>query len=131
MGSSQLIEISVRWTDVDAYQHVSHMALVGLLDDGRGRWLERVVGPQTSNWDYVVARLEVDFRAPAALGEWTLFGSFAVEHVGSSSVRLRERLLTASGVVVVDAVSVVVAWDRERSAGRPLTGVEKSLLVAG
>ncbi|MFC8386677.1 acyl-CoA thioesterase [Nocardia sp. NPDC057272] len=129
MGSTQLIEIPVRWTDVDAYRHVSHMALVALLDDGRGRWFECVVGSEVMGWEYVVARLEVDFRAPAVLGERALFGSFAVERVGSSSVRLRERLMTASEVVVVDAVCVVVAWDRERSVGRALTGVEKSLLV--
>ncbi|WP_101468768.1 acyl-CoA thioesterase [Nocardia fluminea] len=131
MGTSELIEIPVRWTDVDAYQHVSHMALVALLDDGRGRWLERVIGPQAPGWEYVVARLEVDFRAPAVLGERALFGSFTIEHVGTSSVRLRERLLTASEVVVVDAVCVVVAWDRRQSVSRALTGVEKSLLVGG
>ncbi|MFQ6230896.1 acyl-CoA thioesterase [Nocardia sp. NPDC002869] len=129
MSTTQVIEIPLRWTDVDAYRHVSHMALVTILDDGRGRWLERIVGSHVPGWGYVVARLELDFRAPAPLGEPKLFGSFAVEHVGSSSIRLRERLTAGSGAVVVEAVSVLVAWEPERSVSRALTEREKSLLV--
>lgn len=82
-----------------------------------------------SGLGYVVARLALDFRAPASLGERVLFGSFAVEHVGSSSIRLQERLTTNSGSVVVEAVSVIVAWDQDQAVGRPLTGAEKAALT--
>ncbi|MHA4850149.1 acyl-CoA thioesterase [Rhodococcus sp. MSC1_016] len=129
MGTSQVIGIPLRWNDVDAYRHVSHVALVAILDDGRGRWLDSVVGSLLPGWGYVVARLELDFRAPASLGERVLFGSFAVEHIGSSSIRLQERLTTDSGTVVVEAVSVIVAWDQDEAVGRPLTGAEKAALA--
>ena len=129
MDISQVIGIPLRWNDVDAYRHVSHMALVAILDDGRGRWLDSVVGSLVPDWGYVVARLELDFRAPASLGERVLCGSFAVEHVGSSSIRLHERLTTNSGTVVVEAVSVIVAWDQDQAVGRPLTGEEKAALT--
>lgn len=50
MGASQVIGIPLRWNDVDAYRHVSHMALVAILDDGRGRWLDSIVGSLVPDW---------------------------------------------------------------------------------
>lgn len=121
------VEVELRWTDVDAYRHVSHMALVTIADQGRGRWLDSVADLPT-DWAYVVAHLELDFRSPAALDDRKLLCTFVVDHVGTSSIRLRERVTTPAGAVVLDAVSVIVAWDMERAESRALTEEEKALL---
>jgi acyl-CoA thioester hydrolase len=121
------VEVELRWTDIDAYRHVSHMALVTIADQGRGRWLERLGSP-SADWSYVVAHLELDFRSPATLDDRKLLCSFVVDHVGTSSVRLRERFTTPTGTVVLEAVSVIVAWNTDRSQSRALTEEEKSLL---
>ena len=126
MDISQVIGIPLRWNDVDAYRHVSHMALVAILDDGRGRWLDSVVGSLVPGWGYASPGSSWTSGPPPSLGERVLCGFVAVEHVGSSSIRLHERLTTNSGTVVVEAVSVIVAWDQDRAVGRPLTGEEKA-----
>ncbi|MFE7416155.1 acyl-CoA thioesterase [Rhodococcus sp. NPDC057529] len=125
------VEVELRWTDIDAYRHVSHMALVAIADQGRGRWLDSVAH-LPADWAYVVAHLELDFRSPAVLDDRKLLCSFVVDLVGTSSIRLRERVTTPAGAVVLDAVSVIVAWNMERSESRALTEEEKSVLeVAG
>ena len=125
--TTDTVEVELRWTDIDAYRHVSHMALVTIADQGRGRWLESL-GDLSADWSYVVARLELDFRATAVLDDRKLLCSYVVEHVGTSSVRLREQITTPTGTVVLEAVSVIVAWNSDRSRSRALTEEEKSLL---
>ncbi|QTJ67937.1 acyl-CoA thioesterase [Rhodococcus sp. ZPP] len=121
------VEVELRWTDIDAYRHVSHMALVTIVDQGRGRWLDSL-GELPDDWSYVVARLELDFRSPAVLDDRKLLCSFAVDHVGTSSIRLHEQVTTPTGTVVLEAVSVIVAWNTDLSRSRALTEEEKSLL---
>ncbi|MFD7007039.1 acyl-CoA thioesterase [Rhodococcus jostii] len=122
-----VVEVELRWTDIDAYRHVSHMALVTIADQGRGRWLDSL-GELPNDWSYVVARLELDFRSPAVLDDRKLLCSFVVDHIGTSSIRLHEQVTTPTGTVVLEAVSVIVAWNTDLSQSRALTEEEKSLL---
>jgi acyl-CoA thioesterase FadM len=124
------VEVEIRWPDIDAYGHVSHMALVAIAEHGRSRWLDATLDLAPETWPYVVAHLEMDFRAPAVFTDRRLLCSFEPERVGTSSVTLRERLATPGGAVVMEARSVIVSWDEQRSESRPLTDDERSRLTA-
>jgi acyl-CoA thioesterase FadM len=122
------VEVEIRWPDIDAYGHVSHMALVAIAEHGRSRWLDATLDVEPDTWPYVVVHLEMDFRAPAVFTDRRLLCSFEPERVGTSSVTFRERFATPCGAVVMEGRSVIVSWDEERSASRPLTDDERARL---
>jgi acyl-CoA thioester hydrolase len=123
------VEVEIRWPDIDGYGHVSHMALVTIAEHGRSRWLDATLDVAPETWPYVVVRLELDFRAPAAFTDRSLRCSYAAERIGTSSVTLRERMTTPGGDVVMEGTSVIVSWDQARSVSRPLTEHEISRLT--
>jgi acyl-CoA thioester hydrolase len=60
MAHEKLIEI--RWSDVDAYLHVNNAVYATYLEEGRDAWLEAVLGNSGDPWDFVLARVAIDFR---------------------------------------------------------------------
>jgi len=123
------IDVDIRWADVDAYGHVHHIALVGIAEHGRSRWLDRLLRSQ-STWPYAVVRLAVDFRSPAFFEEHVVRCSFRVLEVGTSSVRLAERLAAPDGREIAAGETVIVAWDIETMRPRPLSATECERLGA-
>jgi acyl-CoA thioester hydrolase len=122
------VEVEIRWPDIDAYGHVSHMALVAIAEHGRSRWLDATLEVVPDTWAYVVVRLELDFRAPALFTDRTLRCAYRPERIGTSSVTLLERFETPAGAVVMEGRSVIVSWDIEQAASRPLTDDERARL---
>jgi acyl-CoA thioester hydrolase len=124
------IEVEIRWPDIDWYGHVSHMALVTIAEHGRNRWIDATLEILPETWPYVIARLELDFRAPADFTDRTVVCGYTPTRVGQSSITLEEKFSTPGGTLVMEAVSVIVAWDQEMSTTRPLTADEASRLRA-
>jgi acyl-CoA thioester hydrolase len=60
-------EIEIRWRDVDAYGHVNNAVFLTYLEEARDEWLERALGADGNAWDYVLARVAVDFRRELTL----------------------------------------------------------------
>ena len=54
--------IEIRWRDVDAYRHVNNAVYATYLEECRDEWVERVLGDVGDPWDYVLARVAIDFR---------------------------------------------------------------------
>ncbi|HYC82172.1 MAG TPA: acyl-CoA thioesterase [Solirubrobacterales bacterium] len=124
------VEVEIRWPDIDEYGHVSHIALVAIAEHGRSRWLDATLGIEPETWPYVVAHLELDFRAPAVFVDRWLHCDFTAQRVGTTSVTLRERYTRPNGDLVMEAESVIVAWDKGSSASRPLSPEEADRLTA-
>jgi acyl-CoA thioester hydrolase len=124
------VEVEIRWPDIDTYGHVSHMALVTIAEHGRSKWLDDTLGIRPSTWPYVVVHLELDFRTPSTFTDRFLRCDFRPTRIGTSSVSFDERFTTPDGRVVMEARSVIVAWDQERGVKRPLTSDESSRLAA-
>jgi len=55
-------QIEIRWRDVDAYLHVNNAVYATYLEEGRDEWLEDTLGDVGSPWDYVLARVAIEFR---------------------------------------------------------------------
>lgn len=118
------ISVEIRWSDVDAFGHVSHIALVAILEHARSRWIDDVLGVAPSNWPYVVVHLTLDFRATVNFTDRVVRGSFRPSRLGNSSIRLRERITTRDARVIAEGESVIVAWDEALSTSRGLTDGE-------
>jgi acyl-CoA thioester hydrolase len=118
-------QIEIRWRDVDAYLHVNNAVYATYLEEGRDEWLERTLGDAGSPWDYVLARVAIDFRRELRLEDEAVVVACRLDRIGSSSLTLREQIRTRGGEVAAESEAVLVARDRESGRSRPLSDVER------
>ena len=118
--------IEIRWRDLDAYRHVNNAVYATYLEECRDEWLERALGASGDLWDFVLARVEIDFRRELTQADDVVVVSCRLERVGTSSVATREEVRTAGGEISAEAGAVLVARDRERGGSRPLSGDERA-----
>jgi acyl-CoA thioester hydrolase len=117
--------IEIRWSDVDAYEHVNNAVYATYLEECRDEWIEAVLGGAGDVWDFVLARVAIDFRRELRLEHEEVVVSCALERIGTSSLALREEIRTREGELAAEAEAVLVARDRERGSSRPLTDAER------
>ena len=122
------IRIAIRWRDMDAYGHVNNAVYLTYLEEVRDEWLERALGSDGELWDFVLARVAIDFRRELSLSDDTVVARCRLDSIGTSSVRTREEIYAANGELAAEAEAVLVARDRESGASRPLTPRERAAL---
>lgn len=122
--------IEVRWRDVDALRHVNNAVYATYLEECRDGWLERVLGDDGALWDYVLARVAIDFRREIGLDEEAVLARVTLVRIGTSSLTLREEIRLLDGTLAAEAESVIVARDRETGRSRPLSEAERAALEA-
>jgi acyl-CoA thioester hydrolase len=120
--------IEVRWRDVDALRHVNNAVYATYLEECRDGWLEQALGEDGAMWDYVLARVAIDFRREVGLDEEAVLARASLAKIGTSSITLREEIRKLDGTLAAEAESVIVARDRETGRSRPLTDAERSAL---
>ena len=118
--------IEIRWRDVDAYGHVNNAVYATYLEECRDELLERVLGREGDVWDYVLARVAIDFRRELRLEHETAVVSSRVERIGNSSVTLHEEIRAGDGTLAAEAEAVLVARDSANGGSRPLTEAERA-----
>jgi len=124
------LRIEIRWRDVDALRHVNNAVYATYLEECRDGWLARALGDDASLWDYVLARVAIDFRNEVSLGEEAVLARATLVRIGTSSLTLREEIRKLDGTLAAEAESVIVARDRETGRSRPLTPAERTKLEA-
>lgn len=97
----------VRFRDCDAMGHVNNAVYSTYLEEARIGFL----GGLSS---FILARVEIDFRAELRLGEDVEVRT-RCSRIGTKSFDL-DHVLEASGRVVAEARSVLVSYDYERGA---------------
>ncbi len=119
-------QIEIRWRDLDAYGHVNHIVFLTYLEEARDEWLGRSLGDPAQVWNYVVARVEIDYRRELTLADDVVVATCALERIGSSSVRTLESVVTREGATAAEGRAVLVARDAESGRSRLLTGEERA-----
>ena len=122
--------IEVRWRDMDAFRHVNNAVYATYLEECRDEWAEHVLGPVADIWDFVLARVAIDFRRELRQEDDAVLVRCTLERVGTSSVTLREEIVTLDGTLSAEAESVLVARDPASGRSRPLPGAERDALGA-
>lgn len=89
--------------------------------------LRQTVGDFTV-WPNVVARTALDYRAEVAAGTREVVVESEITDVGRSSVRFRQRLLTAAGALAAEGETVLVAWDLTSRRPRAISEAERAAL---
>jgi acyl-CoA thioester hydrolase len=121
-------EIEIRWRDLDVYGHVNHVVYLTYLEEARDEWLGRTLGDPAQVWDYVVARVAIDYKRELSLADDIVIARCRLESIGTSSLRTSEEVVTRTGEVSAAAEAVLVARDPETGRSRPLTEAERAAL---
>ena len=123
--------IEIRWRDVDAYGHVNNAVYLNYLEEARDAWVQDVLGRVSgSTWDFVLARVEIDFKVELTQDDGAVTVRCALETIGRSSVGTREEVRKDDGTIAAQARSVVVPRDPRTGRSRPLTDPEREALEA-
>ncbi|HEX9623866.1 MAG TPA: thioesterase family protein [Streptosporangiaceae bacterium] len=120
-------QVAVRWRDTDALGHVNHAVFLTYFEEGRDEFFTQVLGSEPI---YVVARLEVDFRAEVRPSEEWVRVRVEVERLGNTSLTTRETLSTSAGEVAAQALVVTVRWDEDKRTPIPFSATERERLAA-
>jgi acyl-CoA thioester hydrolase len=109
----------VEFRDIDAAGHVNNAVYLTYLETARIKYLIDALGAEfASELALIVARIEVDFRSPALFPETLEIGS-RVTRIGTTSFDMEHEIRGGDGRLVLEASSVLVAYDYEASA--PMT----------
>ena len=129
MGEPFERRVTVRWRDTDALGHVNHAVFLTYLEEGRDAFLAATLGRDPM---YVVARIEVDFRAEVRLADDIaaryVTVRLQVERLGTTSVTTRETILTPPGEIAAEARVVTVQWDPDRRTAIPFSADSRARL---
>jgi acyl-CoA thioester hydrolase len=124
------VRIDIRWRDIDAYGHVNNAVYLNYLEEARDSWVQKVLGPVADTWDFVLARVAIDFRSELKQDDGAVLVRCRLESLGRSSVRTREEVLKLDGSISAEAASVIVERDPATGRSRALTDVERAALEA-
>ena len=125
----QRTPMSVRWRDLDAFNHVNNAKYLTYLEEARLRWMMSLPGlGLDDDVAPVVAAAHVNYRRPI---EWPgdVDIELFVERLGNTSVSLGHRIVAARdpGVLYCDGHVVLVWIDRTSGRAAPLpSGVRES-----
>ena len=118
--------IPIRWSDQDPYGHVNNAVFLTYLEEVRDEWIRRVLGrDETDPWDYLLVRVEIDFRRELRQVEGDVVARCGLLEIGRSSVKTREDVRTRGGELAAEAIGVVVAFDPGTGRSRPLSAAER------
>ncbi len=119
-------KVEIRWSDVDAYLHVNNAVYATYLEECRDEWVDRVLEGMSDTWDFVLARVAIDFRRELRLEDEEVIVSCSLARIGNSSVTLREQIRTRVGELSAESEAVLVARDRKAGSSRLLTDAERA-----
>jgi acyl-CoA thioester hydrolase len=122
------VRIDIRWRDIDAYGHVNNAVYLNYLEEARDAWVQKVLGPVADTWDFVLARVAIDFRNELKQDDGAVLVRCRLDSLGRSSVRTREEVLKLDGSISAEAASVIVARDPGTGRSRALVDVERAAL---
>jgi len=126
------IPLSVRWRDLDAFNHVNNSKFLSYLEEARLRWMMTLPGEWIDdNVAPVVAAAHVNYRRPI---EWPneIVVELFVERLGSTSLTIGHRIVSAqaSEVLYADGNVVMVWIDKQGGQAAALPDVVRKACSA-
>jgi acyl-CoA thioester hydrolase len=106
----------VAFRDLDAFGHVNNAVYLTYVENARLEYMRDVLGIDSlSDLLVIVARIGIDFRSRATLGETVEIGS-RVTRIGDKSFDLDHEIRGPDGRVIAEAHTVLVAFDYAKDA---------------
>jgi acyl-CoA thioester hydrolase len=109
----------VRFRDLDPMGHVNNAVFLTYIESARVAFLRQLGAAKTlEEMGIIVARIEIDFRAPVRLGD-EVEVSARVGRFGDKSFDL-DHELRVDGEVVAEAKTVLVTYDYSKREAVPI-----------
>ena len=106
----------VEFRDIDAADHVNNAVYLTYLETARIRYLLEVLGADFAyELSLVLAHVSLDFRSPARFPR-DARDRLRVPRVGTKSFDMEHEIRGGDGRLVLEASSVIVAYDYEANA---------------
>jgi len=104
---------AVRFRDLDPMGHVNNAVFLTYIESARAAFLQHLGAVETlEDLAIIVARIEIDFRAPVRFGD-EVDVSVRVSRFGEKSFDLQHEL-RVDHTLVAEAKTVLVTYDYER-----------------
>jgi acyl-CoA thioester hydrolase len=130
-GHEYRLRMQLRWRDIDRLGHLNQAVYHEFLEDARAGLMTDLVrrfgGGERGPW--VVARVELDYRAEVRKDHGEVEVVARIGHVGSTSIRVDHDIVLPDGTIAATGSTVLVAWDREARGKRAITGAERTALL--
>ena len=126
-GTFFRMAIPLRWSDLDAFNHVNNARYLTFIEQARIEWLEGLDEPWvTEEYGPVLAQTLLNYKLPIEYPA-SVFVELFTERLGPSSVTLGHRIVAADGTLHFDGHAVVVWVDRRNGKPTPLpAGVRRA-----
>jgi acyl-CoA thioester hydrolase len=122
--------IEIRWSDLDSSRHVNNAVYLSYLEEVRTAWLARALADIDAVDDFVLVRVEIDYRRELTLDDVFVVARCELSSLGTSSIRTTEQIVAGGGELAAEARAVLVARDSASGRSRPLTGDERGAVEA-
>lgn len=132
------LSVPTRWSDIDGYGHVNNAAILTLLEEARiatfwrtddqvGRTgSQQLPGGPTADRYTLVARQEVEYRAPLPFSQRPARIDLWIAEIGGASLEVHYQMYTPDGVLCVVAATTIVMVDAATGNPRRLTAAERA-----
>lgn len=100
--------VQVRYRDLDTLSHVNNAVYASYLEQARSEYFEAVADVNIGGGEMVIARLEIDYRAPVEMTDREVSVGTSVTELGGSSLTMDQRVV-ADGRVAAEATCAIVA----------------------
>lgn len=128
--NATVVDVPLRWSDMDAYGHVNNVQFLRILEDARilafAQWFGRersVLGE-----GILVARHEIEYRAPMEFRIAPMPVAMWVSKLGGASYDVAYEVRDEDDTVFAIAESTLVAYNFETSKPRRLSDEDKDRL---
>ena len=117
-----VVPVQVRFRDLDAMGHVNNAVFLTYLEIGRMVYYRELMGlTRPQEFNFILARMEIDFRSPIELGD-SVFVGIRVSRVGNKSFHFEYEIREGeSGRLVAEATSVQVMYDYRQRTTIPVS----------
>ncbi|CAM5317764.1 Thioesterase superfamily protein OS=Tsukamurella paurometabola (strain ATCC 8368 / DSM / CCUG 35730 / CIP 100753 / JCM 10117 / KCTC 9821 / NBRC 16120 /NCIMB 702349 / NCTC 13040) OX=521096 GN=Tpau_2301 PE=4 SV=1 [Tsukamurella paurometabola] len=114
------VTVALRWSDMDALQHVNNVSMLRVLEEARIRFLtERALSAGTQKATMFVAHQEIDYAQPLLYSHEPARIAMCVTRIGGSGFDIGYTVYTPEGAVAAYAETSMVVVDGAAS-GRPV-----------
>jgi acyl-CoA thioester hydrolase len=116
----------LRWRDIDSWGHLTHSVYHDFLAEGRLALITaRLPG---AAFDFVIARVEIDYRREVRRDEEYVDVTGEIAQIGGKSLTIDQQILLPDGSIAAESRSVMVRWDLATRAARQLSARERTAL---
>lgn len=117
---------------MDMLGHLNQSVYHELLEEGRAGLLTELVrraGSDHVHGGYVVAHVDIDYHAEVRKDHEAVEVIVRLQHVGTSSFRMKHEVRLPDGTVAASGNTVVAAWDPAVRGKRRLSDAEQAVLA--